>query len=453
MAKGTRFVCNECGYGSIMRLGRCPECGSYGSMLEELAELPSIKLSSKHKPEKTAIAYPLSQVTIGLTDKFSTGLAEIDRVLEGGIVPGSVILLGGEPGVGKSTLVMQLLKSLAEINQQPLLYISGEESPQQIKLRADRLGVNDSILVAGATDTVAISMLLDEIKPKLAIIDSVQVLRHPAISSTAGSISQTRESLAILTEIAKQPGGPALIVIGHVTKEGVIAGPKTLEHMVDTVLYLEMADNSGIRVLRATKDRFGSGQEIGLFSMSSTGLAAADELAISANFEDCAAGVAHGVVMEGTRVILVEVQALATPTQSAYPKRIAQGLDVSRFQLILAILERHLRLPVGRLDIFANLVRGVKISDPSLDLALAAAIVGAITEVAPAVPTIWLGELDLVGNVRALPNTERRYREGIRRGAVRIIGSAQFSDMITMEKYISMSSIIKLGELLHPKGE
>lgn len=452
MAKGSKFVCNECGYNSVMRLGRCPECGSFGTMQEELADTAASKFTAKNKPDRRALAYPLEQITTGLTDKFSTGLVEVDRVLEGGIVPGSVILLGGEPGVGKSTLVMQLLKELALSSTQPLLYISGEESPQQIKMRADRLGASNNILVAGATDTVAIAMLLEEIKPKLAVIDSVQVLRHPGISSTAGSISQTRESLAVLTEIAKQPGGPALIVIGHVTKEGVIAGPKTLEHMVDTLLYLEMADNTGIRILRATKDRFGSGQEIGLFSMCSVGLVPADELAISANFDDNAPGVAHGVVMEGSRVILVEVQALATPTQSAYPRRIAQGLDLSRLQLILAILERHIRLPVGRLDIFANLVRGVKIFDPSLDLALAAAIVGAVTEVAPRVPTIWLGELDLTGNVRALPNTERRYREGIRRGAVRIIGSAQFSDMINMDNYISMTSIIKLGDLLHPKG-
>lgn len=452
VAKGSKFVCNECGYNSFIKLGRCPDCGSFGTLQEEHFNSTNNKLSNKLKPEQKVVAYPLSQIPLGSIEKFSTGLSEVDRVLEGGIVPNSVILLGGEPGVGKSTLVIQLLKELARANHQPLLYISGEESPQQIKMRAQRLAADDNILVTTATDTLAIASLLEEIQPKLAVVDSIQVLRHPAISSTTGSISQTRESLALLTEIAKRPEGPALIVIGHVTKEGIIAGPKTLEHMVDTLLYLELADNSGIRILRATKDRFGSGQEIGLFTMTSNGLLPADELAISASFEDTAPGVSYGVVMEGSRVILVEVQALATPTQSAYPRRIAQGIDLSRFQLILAILERHLRLPVGRLDIYANLVRGIKIFDPSLDLALAAAIVSAVLEVAPKVPTIWLGELDLTGNVRTISHFERRCREGIRRGAVRIVGSSQLSDMIDIDNYIALSNIIKLGELLHPKG-
>lgn len=413
-AKGSVFFCGECGYESTKWLGKCPACGSWNTMLEQkkISSAPSINnLTYAH-------AIPLADVTTTASGRVSSGIGELDRVLGGGIVPGSVTLLGGDPGIGKSTLLMQTAAELTK--QGTVLYVTGEESASQLKLRAERLGVGGDMLILAENDLSAIESEVDRVKPAYIMIDSIQTMYSADCSGTNGSISQIREATSLITRMAKRTGA-ATFIVGHVTKDGAIAGPRILEHMVDTVLYFEGDRQDSFRLLRSVKNRFGSTDEIGVFEMRSTGMAEISDpstlFITGAELPGCAVTCA----MEGTRPMMVEVQALLSTSPFSNPRRMAAGLDNNRLVLLLAVLEKKAGLRFYDKDVYTNVVGGIRLEERAGDLAVAMCIAGAGADIALPPRTAILGELSLTGEVRPVNRLDKRIQECARLGFSHIV--------------------------------
>jgi DNA repair protein RadA/Sms len=405
----TSFVCQNCGYSSPQWLGKCPECAAWGALVETLQEI-----GLPNKMARSAVfRKPQSLGTVAKIPvlRLSTETEEFDRVLGGGIVPGSVVLLAGDPGIGKSTLLLQLVSKVGG------LYLAGEESAEQIKLRADRLGLKvDEVQVLVGTDVDAGVAAVFDTKPKMVVVDSVQTLATDALSSSAGSVGQIRESAARLIRSAKESGSPVFL-IGHVTKEGAIAGPKVLEHLVDTVLYLEGDTQHLFRVLRATKNRFGPTDEIGVFEMRDIGMIeVADPSAAFLSEKVDAPGSVVVPTMEGSRPVLVEVQALTTQSGIGIPRRTALGVDSNRVQLLAAVLQRRVGLQLANQDVFVNIAGGLKVTEPAADLAICLAIASA-TLGRPLKPGLAaVGEVGLLGELRQTRSIDKRVTEARKRG-------------------------------------
>ena len=413
-AKGSVFFCGECGYESTKWLGKCPACGSWNTMLEQkkISSVPSINnLTYAH-------AIPLADVTTTASGRVSSGIGELDRVLGGGIVPGSVTLLGGDPGIGKSTLLMQTAAELTK--QGTVLYVTGEESASQLKLRAERLGVGGGMLILAENDLSAIESEVDRVKPAYVMIDSIQTMYSADCSGTNGSISQIREATSLITRMAKRTGA-ATFIVGHVTKDGAIAGPRILEHMVDTVLYFEGDRQDSFRLLRSVKNRFGSTDEIGVFEMRSTGMAEISDPSTLFITGTDLPGCAVTCAMEGTRPMMVEVQALLSASPFSNPRRMAAGLDNNRLVLLLAVLEKKAGLRFYDKDVYTNVVGGIRLDERACDLAVAMCIAGAGADIALPPRTAILGELSLTGEVRPVNRLDKRIQECARLGFSHIV--------------------------------
>lgn len=413
-AKGSVFFCGECGYESTKWLGKCPACGSWNTMLEQkkISSVPSINnLTYAH-------AIPLADVTTTASGRVSSGIGELDRVLGGGIVPGSVTLLGGDPGIGKSTLLMQTAAELTK--QGTVLYVTGEESASQLKLRAERLGVGGDMLILAENDLSAIESEVDRIKPAYVMIDSIQTMYSADCSGANGSTSQIREATSLITRMAKRTGA-ATFIVGHVTKDGAIAGPRILEHMVDTVLYFEGDRQDSFRLLRSVKNRFGSTDEIGVFEMRSTGMAEISDPSTLFITGTDLPGCAVTCAMEGTRPMMVEVQALLSTSPFSNPRRMAAGLDNNRLVLLLAVLEKKAGLRFYDKDVYTNVVGGIRLDERACDLAVAMCIAGAGADIALPPRTAILGELSLTGEVRPVNRLDKRIQECARLGFSHIV--------------------------------
>jgi len=413
------YVCQQCGYETPQWYGKCPNCGTWNSLVETVKEIYK-STNDKSTNRKIGIVKPikLSEVKHIEKNRLKSGLIEFDRVMGGGIVAGSVTLLSGDPGIGKSTLLLHVLAAIGG------LYISGEESAEQVKLRAKRLGISgENIEILAETNAESIISTLSTLgQEKLVIVDSIQTLSSDDLEGLAGSVGQIRHCTELLVGIAKAKGIP-LLIIGHVTKEGAIAGPKVLEHMVDTVLFLEGERFANARILRTLKNRFGPVEEVGIFEMEGEGLKEVSNP--SALFlQDRVKNVPGSVVtiiMEGTRPLLVEIQALVVPTQLPMPRRIANGIDYNRLQLLVAILQKRLNIPIGTFDIFVNVSGGLKIAEPAADLAVALAILSSFKNKPIDPKTAVFGELGLLGEVRSIGSEERRTKEAKRLGFTTII--------------------------------
>ena len=410
MAKAkTVFVCSECGNESPKWLGRCPACNSWNTYYEQKIE----KYTETNKAEKRInnTPKPLNTYIGQESDRTSTGFGELDRVLGGGLVKGSLILLGGEPGIGKSTLILQLCEKVK--GEGKVLYISGEESAEQIKLRADRLKIkNEDILFLGETDIDVVNNAIIETMPKLVIIDSIQTMYSDEISAAAGSVSQVREITSQIMRICKSRQ-ITTIIIGHVTKDGNIAGPRVLEHMVDTVLYLEGERYNTYRILRGVKNRFGSTNEIGMFEMKEEGMCEIlnpSEILISER-EDNPPGSCIVTSMEGTRPVLVEIQALTTQSVFGIPKRTANGFDYNRLAVLIAVLEKRANLMLGSQDVYLNVVGGMKINEPAIDLGIMMAVISSFKNIPIPKDVVVMGEVGLTGEVRRINLIEKRLKE------------------------------------------
>ncbi len=419
MKTKTVFNCQNCGYQSPKWLGKCPDCNQWNSFAEE----DYAPLTPRKAKERVALYKQepvlLKDVEVKEENRLKTGILELDRVLGGGVVPGSVILIGGDPGIGKSTISLQVSNQLAREGC-VVLYISGEESVAQTKLRAKRLdagGKEDNLYIVNQTDLSFIVEYIKKFKPEVVIVDSIQVIFEPTISSSPGSVSQVRECAGILTQLAKTTG-TSVIIIGHVTKEGALAGPRVLEHIVDTVLYFEGDRFSMYRILRAVKNRFGSTNEIGVFEMGSGGLAEVrnpSEIFLSERPKDVSGSVVVSV-LEGTRPLLVEIQALASKSLFGYARRRAQGFDYNRLSLLVAVLEKRIGLHLEAEDIFVNVAGGIKVDDPAADLAVAVALASAFREQMVIADTILLGEVGLTGEVRSVSQAVLRINEAEKLG-------------------------------------
>ena len=416
------YECQECGRRSPRYMGKCPQCGEFNTMIEVVEE-PETPVASKRAAARPRTQpQRLGEVAADAGDRYPVPVEEMARVLGGGLVPGSVVLVGGDPGIGKSTLLLQLA-ALMEPYAGPVLYISGEESERQIKMRAERLGLapHDVFLVT-ETELGAILAHVEDVKPRLLIVDSIQTTYFEGKASAAGSVSQVRECASALRELAKNTG-VAVFLVGHVTKEGVIAGPRVLEHIVDTVLYLEGDRFQAYRLLRSVKNRFGATSEVGVFEMQDRGLVEItnpSEVFI-AEREINAPGSAIAVTLEGTRPLLVEVQALASQTVYPNPRRTANGVDFNRLMLITAVLSKRLGMRLFEKDIFVNVISGLKIDEPASDLATAVAIASSMWEVPVPADMAFVGELGLSGELRAVSQTAMRVREAAKLGFRRVM--------------------------------
>ena len=413
--KKTIFYCKDCGNESSRWLGQCPACGEWDTLVEE----PVIKKSKRTNSPNISASEPstLDNIKIEDNSRISSGIGEVDRVLGGGIVYGSMVLVGGDPGIGKSTLLLQVCKEVAGQGRK-LLYISGEESLSQIKMRAERLGVFDGeLLLLCETDLDIIEETIHRHKPEIVVIDSIQTMFKEEISSAPGSVSQVRESTSSLMRIAKGLG-VTMFIIGHVTKEGTVAGPRVLEHMVDTVLYFEGDHYGSYRILRAVKNRFGSTNEIGVFEMGNEGLKEVEnpsEFMLEGRPEEEAGSVVSASI-EGTRPILIEVQALVSRTNFNMPRRTAAGTDYNRINLLMAVLEKRIGLQLADCDCYVNVAGGMRVTEPALDLAMVTAIISSYKNVALDKKTVVFGEVGLTGEVRAVNMVEQRVAEASKMG-------------------------------------
>ncbi|MBN9399384.1 MAG: DNA repair protein RadA ['Candidatus Kapabacteria' thiocyanatum] len=411
------YRCSMCGTTSPRWAGKCPGCGQWNTMIEEIERKETASRKGGRRDVSAALgreALALQDVDTSESPRLHTGMGELDRVLGGGLTVGSIVLVGGDPGMGKSTLMLQLSATVPGT----ALYISGEESLHQIKHRAERLGVAGAdIRVAAETNIEVVAALIESVRPAVVIVDSVQTMMTDMLESTAGSVAQVRECTALLTKVAKKAGIP-IILIGHVTKDGMIAGPKVLEHMVDTVLQFEGDGMYSYRVLRALKNRYGSTNEIGVFDMSGVGLREVpnpSEVLLSQRRAG-EPGTAIVAVMEGTRPLLVEVQALVSPTGYSMPQRVSTGYDARRLQMILAILEKRGGIVLRQNDVFVNIAGGIAIQDPAIDLGVAVALASSATDVSLPSGTVFMGELGLTGEVRHVSYADQRVQEALRLG-------------------------------------
>lgn len=409
----TVFVCNECGYESAKWLGKCPSCSGWNTFFEE-----KITTTNKEgvKERKSVIPKPLKEVKGQENTRILTGFSELDRVLGGGFVKGSLTLLGGEPGIGKSTLILQICNTIQ--TKEKILYVSGEESAEQIKIRADRLTIKrEEILFLGETDMDLIEQAVDQVHPGLVIIDSIQTMYSDEITSAPGSVSQVREITARIMKNCKQKE-ITTIIIGHVTKEGNIAGPRVLEHMVDTVLYIEGERYFSYRILRGVKNRFGSTNEIGMFEMQNEGLMEITNPSsvLLSDREEQSSGSTIVASMEGTRTLLIELQALVAQSVFGLPRRTANGFDYNRLTLLIAVLEKKAGLLLGNQDVYLNVVGGIKINEPALDLGIMVAVASSYKNVSIPKEVVVIGEVGLTGEVRAVNLIEKRLKEAEKLG-------------------------------------
>lgn len=418
MKTTVKYVCQECGYSSPKWLGKCPSCNEWNTLTEEI-EIPKSKYNqpqSYNEANTNTAPKKLSQIKTNDEKRFKTYSKELDRVLGGGIVPGSLILVGGDPGIGKSTLLLQICNGLG--NDCKILYVSGEESEAQIKMRADRLDITtENLLLMGETNLDSIIFHTKEVMPTVLIIDSIQTIFKTDLTSAPGSVGQVREATHFLMRLAKE-NNIAIFIVGHVTKDGNIAGPRVLEHMVDCVLYFEGERHQSYRILRTVKNRFGSTNEIGVFEMKETGLKEVDnpsQMLLSGRPKD-ASGSTVVCTLEGTRPVLAEVQALSTPTGFGNPRRMSTGFDFNRAILLSAILEKKLNYGMQNLDIYINVIGGLRINEPATDLAVITAIASSCKNFVINSKTIILGEVGLTGEVRAVSYADRRIIEAKKMG-------------------------------------
>ena len=447
MAKAkTVFVCSECGNESPKWLGKCPACNSWNTFYEQKIE----KYTDTNKIERKInnTPKPLSSYVGQEANRTSTGYVELDRVLGGGLVKGSLILLGGEPGIGKSTLILQLCEKVQGDGK--VLYVSGEESAEQIKLRADRLDVkNDDLMFLGETDIDVIKDAIADMKPKLVIIDSIQTMYSDEITAAAGSVSQVREITSQIMRMCKAQQ-ITTIIIGHVTKEGNIAGPRVLEHMVDTVLYLEGERYNTYRILRAVKNRFGSTNEIGMFEMRQEGMCEVtnpSDILITER-EDNPSGSCILASVEGTRPILVEIQALTSQTVFGLPKRTANGFDYNRLAVLIAVLEKRAGLSLGNQDVYLNVAGGMRISEPAADLGIIATVASSCKNVPISQSTVVMGEVGLTGEVRRINLIEKRLKEAEKLGFKTCIIPENNKKGLKDEYKLDIIGVKNIGEML-----
>ncbi len=420
---GTLYFCQSCGYESAKWSGQCPACREWNTFAEEPAA-PKQKgaPAGRRRTGERKSPVSLEHIESKNQERISTGMAELDQVLGGGIVPGSLVLVGGDPGIGKSTLLLQVCRNLAE-RLSGVLYISGEESLQQIKLRASRIGTfQDSLRLLCETNLADIEAVVFQESPQVVIIDSIQTMYQEEISSAPGSVSQVREATGVLMRLAKERN-ITIFIVGHVTKEGTVAGPRVLEHMVDTVLYFEGDRHASYRILRGVKNRFGSTNEIGVFEMLDTGLREVpnpSEYMLSGKPEG-ASGSVVVCTMEGTRPMLLEVQALVCRTNFGLPRRTAAGIDYNRVSLLMAVLEKRLNLPLSGFDAYVNVAGGIRLNEPAMDLALVLAVISSYKDIPVPEKTIVFGEVGLSGEVRAVSMAQQRVQEAKRLGFSRVI--------------------------------
>jgi len=414
-----QFTCAECGTMSGRWLGKCPGCGAFGTLVEELHGSPSA--AGGGVVPSTPV--PIGDVAADEADRIPTGVSELDRVLGGGIVPASLVLVGGEPGVGKSTLLLTALGAIARSGRRALL-VTGEESTAQVALRASRLGGAEAVEILAETELDTVCATLEATRPDVCVIDSVQTLHASALGSAPGSVAQVREAAGRLLRVAKE-AGVATVLVGHVTKDGAVAGPRVLVHLVDCVLQFEGDRYHEHRVLRATKNRFGSTNELGVFEMTATGLVGVpDPSELFGTTHPGEVGAAVGCALEGTRPILLEVQALVAPTDLAMPRRVGTGVDPKRLAMIVAVLGRHAGVPLASADVFVNVAGGVRIEEPGADLAVALAIASAARGVPVLESLAAFGEIGLTGRLRQASQAERRLEECAKLGITTVIAPA-----------------------------
>jgi len=444
----TAFFCQECGYESPKWIGKCMSCGSWNTMVEEISSKPtSPVIAFSRSSNQKSVPKTMSEIVAHDEERYVTKDKEFNRVLGGGIVPGSLILFGGEPGIGKSTLLLQICIS----EKMKVLYVSGEESEQQIKMRADRIGVkNEECFILTETNTQQIFKQIELIQPQLVIIDSIQTLHSELIESTPGSISQIKECTSEFLRFAKETQTPVLL-IGHITKEGSLAGPKVLEHMVDTVLHFEGDRNHFYRLLRGVKNRFGSTNELGIYEMQGTGLRQVEnpsEILISSN-PDQLSGVAIAATLEGVRPILIEVQALVSTAAYGTPQRSSTGFDLRRLNMLLAVLEKRCGFKLGAKDVFLNLAGGIKVDDPAIDLAVVAAILSSNADVSIPKDVCLSAEIGLSGEIRPVNRIEQRIFEAQKLGFTKMIVSSQNKGLSSLStKTIEVIPCSKIEQVL-----
>lgn len=417
----TKWICQNCGYETAKSLGKCPECSNWGSFVEETMETRTSTTTTL--PIYDTKPCLINDITIDKSIRISTGIEEFDRVLGGGLVQGSLVLLAGDPGIGKSTILLQTGKAICDSGKK-ILYVSAEESASQIKLRAERLGVqSDGLYIYSQTNFDYIKMQIDEMMPDMLVIDSIQAVYSQNVSSSPGSVSQIRECTNILMDIAKNRN-ITVVVIGHVTKDGNIAGPKVLEHMVDTVIYFEGDRYKSYRLLRCMKNRFGTTNEVGVFSMCDDGLheiSNPSELFLNERTKNITPGSVVIATNEGTRPLLIEIQALVGTTPYPSPRRVSNGIDYNRLLQILAVLEKRIGLNLSKHDVYVNVIGGFDIEEPAADLGVALAVATCARDVIVSPDTVIVGEVGLSGEIRSVNNLERRIKEAEKLGFKKIL--------------------------------
>ncbi len=449
MAKSkTVFYCQNCGYEAGKWMGKCPACGEWNTFVEEVVSKHENKRGGVKSNDKTPHAVPLSEAGTEREERIDTRSVEFNRVLGGGLVKGSVTLIGGEPGIGKSTLLLQIALNMKNTK---ILYVSGEESNHQIKMRADRIGVtNNNCYLLNETFTTNIFKQIEEIQPEILIIDSVQTLYTDTIESSPGSISQIRETAAEMQRFAKSSDVPVFL-IGHITKDGNIAGPKVLEHMVDTVLQFEGDRHYGFRILRSVKNRFGSTSELGIFEMYSGGLREVlnpSEILLSQR-DETASGVSIAAMLEGQRAMLIETQALVANATYGTPQRSATGFDMRRLNMLLAVLEKRGGFRLGTKDVFLNIAGGIRVDDPAIDLSVVAAVLSSVEDVAVPNNVCFSAEVGLSGEIRAVSRIESRISEAEKLGFEKIVVSKYNLKNLDLKKSnIEIVSVANIPQLL-----
>lgn len=446
-AKKSIFFCQNCGHEESKWLGQCPVCRQWNTFVEE--KVTTAKAGGQMKSLKEAEVVALSSVRTDIEERVRTGIGELDRVLGGGIVPGSLVLVGGDPGIGKSTLLLQVCQRLTE-REQKLLYISGEESLKQIKLRADRMGTfTDNLLLLCETNIETIRGVIEREDPSLVVIDSIQTMYSEEVASAPGSVSQVREATNIFMQIAKGMG-ISIFIVGHVTKEGTVAGPRVLEHMVDTVLYFEGDRHASYRILRGVKNRFGSTNEIGVFEMRQDGLREVEnpsEFMLNGRPEN-ASGSVVACSMEGTRPILLEIQALVCRSNFGMPRRTAAGTDYNRVNLLMAVLEKRLGLPLSNYDAYVNIAGGIRINEPAVDLGIVLALVSSYKNRPVPEDVLVFGEVGLSGEVRAVNMPEQRVSEAKKLGFQTCILPAVSLDAVKNIQGIKLLGVKSINEAI-----
>ncbi len=451
MKSKTRFFCQSCGHEAAKWLGKCPSCGTWNSFVEEIVTKGEEKNEWRQESPRSKSIQPkiLAEIESGKEVRIPTRDQELDRVLGGGIVPGSVVLIGGEPGIGKSTLMLQVGLALRNLKT---LYVSGEESDQQIKMRAQRLGANvdsKTFFTLTETNTRSIFLALESLMPQLLIIDSIQTLYSPVMDSTPGSVGQVRQCAGELMKFAKETNTPVFLV-GHITKDGSLAGPKVLEHMVDTVLQFEGDQHLAYRILRTTKNRFGSTAEIGIYEMLGTGLREVNnpsEILISQK-DEATTGAIIGATLEGNRPLLIEVQSLVSPASYGTPQRTPTGFDQKRLNMLLAVLEKRCGFRMGTQDVFLNMAGGIRVEDPAIDLAICISIISSMDEIAVSDKRCFAAEIGLGGELRAVNRIEQRISEAEKLGFEEIYISKFNKKAADPKQKIKVKAFGKLTEVL-----